>query len=179
MDYRIFSARTSSFVCVSMHTGVGHTIYTPGPWRYNMFCEKKYPTDRCLYFQSLQLCTKRGGLIEVGVNVHGFLRCKFQRHPFTLRAILIEMDAPHFTRKYTSQVVFEPSTNNMDDKLTLMSIAKSVTLQSSPVFFFVPSRSEGPDEPVPVLSVPGRRDVRHLILSLQHPLPGPLLQTGP
>ena len=49
------------------------------------------------------------------------------------------------------------------------------SLKPSSIF----SRSEGPDEPVPVLSVPGRRDVRRLQLSGRLPLPGPCLQAGP
>ena len=55
----------------------------------------------------------------------------------------------------------------------------NLTFQStSPISSFT-CRSEGPDEPVPVLSVPGRRDVRLLLLSVQHYLPSPALQTGP
>ena len=40
-------------------------------------------------------------------------------------------------------------------------------------------RSEGPDEPLPVLSVPGRRHVHLFFLCGQHPLPGPYLQAWP
>ena len=47
------------------------------------------------------------------------------------------------------------------------------------LFFILPCRSEGPDEPVPVLSVPGRRDVRLLLFSGWFPLLGPLHQAGP
>ena len=47
------------------------------------------------------------------------------------------------------------------------------------VFIILPRRSEGPDEPVPVLSVPRRRDVRLLLFSGWFPLPGPLHQAGP
>ena len=54
-----------------------------------------------------------------------------------------------------------------------------MTLHSSSIFSSFPSRSEGPDEPVPVLSVPGRRDVRHLLVSGRLPLSGQLFQTGP
>ena len=54
----------------------------------------------------------------------------------------------------------------------------NVTFQStSPIFSFT-CRSEGPDEPVPVLSVPGRRHVRLLLLSVQLFLSSPALQTG-
>ena len=47
------------------------------------------------------------------------------------------------------------------------------------MYFSLPCRSEGPNEPVPVLSVPGRWDVYFLLLSGRLPLPGPLLQAGP
>lgn len=47
------------------------------------------------------------------------------------------------------------------------------------MYFSLPCRSEGPNEPVPVLSVPGRWDVYLLLLSGRLPLPGPLLQAGP
>ena len=58
-------------------------------------------------------------------------------------------------------------------------VNENLTLQStSPIFCFT-CRSEGPDEPVPVLSVPGRRHVRLLLLSAQLLLPSPALQTGP
>ena len=58
-------------------------------------------------------------------------------------------------------------------------VNENLALQStSPIFCFT-CRSEGPDEPVPVLSVPGRRDVRLLLLSAQLLLHSPVLQTGP
>ena len=58
-------------------------------------------------------------------------------------------------------------------------VNENLTLQStSPIFCFT-CRSEGPDEPVPVLSVPRRRDVRLLLLSTQLLLRSPALQTGP
>ena len=48
------------------------------------------------------------------------------------------------------------------------------------IFFkILPCRSEGPDEPVPVLFVTGRRDVRLLLFSVWFPLPGPFHQAGP
>ena len=51
--------------------------------------------------------------------------------------------------------------------------------QLSTAIFLLLCRSEGPNEPVPVLSVPGRWDVRLGLLSDRLPLPGPLLQAGP
>ena len=51
--------------------------------------------------------------------------------------------------------------------------------QLSTAIFPLRCRSEGPNEPVPVLSVPGRWDVRLCLLSDRLPLPGPLLQAGP
>ena len=53
-------------------------------------------------------------------------------------------------------------------------VAETVT----PSIFSLPCRSEGPDEPVPVLSVHGRRHVRRLYLSGRLQLSGPLLQAG-
>ena len=59
-----------------------------------------------------------------------------------------------------------------------ISVVVNVTMQSLPSSLSS-CRYEGPDEPVPVLSVPGRRDVRPLLLSAQLHLPSPALQTGP
>ena len=50
--------------------------------------------------------------------------------------------------------------------------------QTTSTFFSLPRRSERQDEPVPVLSVPGRWDVRVLLFPGRLPLPGPLPQAG-
>ena len=50
--------------------------------------------------------------------------------------------------------------------------------QLSTAIFPLLCRSERPNEPVPVLSVPGRWDVRLCLLSDRLPLPGPPLQAG-
>ena len=130
---------------------------------------------------------ERGVFIEQSVNVEALLRCGFEKTPLdtSVRTVMIELAAHHITRKHTSQVVFEPSTNNMGDKLKLLTdghiVTENVTLQSSSssVFSYLLFRSEGPDEPVPVLSVPGRRDVRHFRLFGQLPQPDPHLLAGP
>ena len=57
-------------------------------------------------------------------------------------------------------------------------MVENVTMQSLPSSLSS-CRSEGPDEPVPVLSVHGRRNVRLLLHSGQLLLPLHLLQTGP
>ena len=55
----------------------------------------------------------------------------------------------------------------------------TVAETETPSIFLLLSRSEGPDELVPVLSVPARRDARRLHVSGLHLLRCPLLQAGP
>ena len=68
--------------------------------------------------------------------------------------------------------------SNLKLPVDRVSVVENDTMQSLPSSLSS-CRSEGPDEPVPVLSVPGRRHVRLLLHSGQLLLSLHLLQAGP
>ena len=61
---------------------------------------------------------------------------------------------------------------------TYYGLKRGLAKQLSSIFSLL-CRIEGPDESVPVLSVPGRRHVRLLLLCDRFSLPGPCLQARP